>query len=365
MMEAAMWRAIHAYYFDDQDDLLLEAVRPLLSRLRGYVAKAYFVRHWRQGPHVRIPVLAAEPVFRDVVEPAVRELVEGYLARHPSATALPPEPKLLAMHERLAELEKEEGPLRPLAPDNSVRLVEHDRRLHTLDGEVGSDLLADFYSATNDLAFRMLDSVRAGRSRAALCLALMLGVAHSFFGDPPSIRTGFISFRSHAEAFLYASSDPDGIRRRFDRHYREQAPALTRLVDAVIATLDRDTGQVPFVAEWVAVMKPFRDRAEPLIRAGLLRLGRSKPGEPAEAPPTDSPMHQLMNQSEPFRRLFDDPAFQCYRLTLNYTYLHMARLGVMGLARYQLCHLAANAVEEALGLRALQMVEDLAQQAAG
>jgi hypothetical protein len=54
--------------------------------------------------------------------------------------------------------------------------------------------------------------------------------------------------------------------------------------------------------------------------------------------------------------MYRDPRFLRYRLMLNYTYLHLTRLGVPGLHRYLLCHLAANAVEEVYGVSALDLV---------
>ena len=360
-MEESSWSAIHITYYDDRkDDLILDAVQPLLARIAGAVRCAYFTRHWRRGPQVLVPVLASPSAFRDVVEPAAREIVGGYLVRHPSTASLPPEAALLEVHRRLAEMEQDEGPLRPLRPDNSISFEAHDRRLRTLGGEAASDLLADFYAAGNDLTFRMLEHVRAGRSRETLGLSLMLAVAHSFWGDPPDIRSGFVSFRSHAEAFLHHSSDPAWARAQFDHRYERNRQALGRLVRGVLETLDRGgSGRVLFVSEWVELLRPFWVRAATLAESG--QLGPAL-GQPPENPPAhgrgQSPLHQTMRDSDVFRRrFFDDPQFQRYRLTLNYTYLEMARLGVMGYARYLLCHLAANAVEETLGVDALQMIE--------
>ena len=363
-METPTWRAVHVYYYDeDKDGLLLDAVRPLLRRIAGHVESAYFVRHWRYGPHVRIPIRATPSAFRSVVEPAVADLVGGYLARHPSTASLPPEHVLLPMHERLAELELESGPLRPLAPDNSITFTEHDRRLHTLDGDVGSDLLAEFHAATNELAFAMLEEIRGGRTREFVGLSLMLALAHSFGGEA-GIARGFVSFRSHSEAFLHGSSDPDGIRTRFDQQYRANAGALTALVRSVLDTVDGRADAVPFANEWVAALRPFWIRSEPLVLSGQLTLTSVTPGDndgTTAGKLDNSPMHRLMFGSDRFRRLvFDDPNFTRYRLVLNYTYLHLARLGIMGYARFRLCHLAANAVEDALGVSAQQIVRDVA-----
>ncbi len=351
-MQTPVWRAAHVYYYDDdKDGLILDAVRPLLGELTPHVDRAYFVRHWRRGPHLRIPMLATPDAFRSIVEPAVADVIGAHLATHPSRAALPPEDTLLPMHQRLAELERDAGPLRPLAPDNTISWEPHDRRLEVLGGDAGADLLAEFYAGTNDLVFRMIEQARTGRSVEALGLALMLAVAHRFFGDPPSLGHGFISFRSHAEAFLHSSSDPQRIRASFDRQYATNQRALTALVGAVVRTLDEATDEVPFVGEWIEVMRPFWVRSSELVASA----GAAVPADwdPAGA----SPMHRMMGESAAFRSLiFEDPAFQRYRLVLNYTYLHMARLGVMGYARYRLCHLAANAVEDALGVDAAETV---------
>jgi AcrR family transcriptional regulator len=365
-MDTPTWRAIHIYYYAaDKDDLILNAVRPLLERLTGQVERAYFVRHWRRGPHLRIPVLATPDAFRSVVEPAVAEVVGAYLAMHPSTASLPREDVLLPIHELLAELELEAGPLRPLVRDNSILFQEHDRRLHVLDGEAGSDLLADYYSATNELAFCMLEEIKAGVNREALGLALMLAVAHSYFGAPPTIQRGFVSFRSHAEAFLYTCSDPDGIRASFERQYQANRPALTRLVRRVLATLDGSADEIPFVSQWVAAVRPFWVRSEPLISSGQLTLsaiGQPTEGRRSRSVPGGSTIHRMMFDSPAFRsRILDDPQFKRYRLVLNYTYLHMARLGITGYARYRLCHLAANAVEDTLGVNAMEAVKSFVE----
>jgi hypothetical protein len=296
------------------------------------------------------------------VEPAVAEVIGGYLARHPSRAALPEESVLLGMHQRLAVFEQEEGPLRPLVADNTICFEEHDRRLRTLEGEAGSDLLADFYTATNDLAFEMLETIRAGRTRELVSLSLMLAVAHRYYGDPPSLGRGFVSFRSHAEAFLHSCTDPARTRADFDRQYQANRGALTALVHGVLDTLEGRSTAVPCARAWAEALRPVSERADALIRAGQLTL-MPPPAASADGNPWsmlgDSPLHRTMGDSESFRKqLFEDPAFKRYRLLLNYTYLQMARLGVMAYGRFRLCHLAANAVEEVLGVNAMGVVKN-------
>jgi hypothetical protein len=356
-MDSPIWQAIRlSYYDEDKDRLILEGVRPFLETLGGAAEAAYFLRHWRRGPHLRISVLATSERFRTLVEPAATEILGRYLDQHPSSTTLPPEPQLLRAHQQLAELEREEGPLRPLVPNNSLVIEEHDRRLKVLGSEAAAQLLADFYLASNDLVFRMLETVQAGRSRESLGLSLMLAVAHHF---RQNIGQGFISFRSHSEAFLHLSGARESTRASFQRQYQVNRPRLVRLVHGVIDTVDRGTDEVPFVTEWLRTLRPFWERAHTLIQSGQLPLDPLQTRDdqrPWGVLGERSPMHRIMSH-ESFLTLLDEPEFKRYRLVLNYTYLHLARLGLMGYARYRLCHLAANAVEDALGINAIELVE--------
>jgi len=353
------WRCAHVYYYDDErrDELILDGIRPLLARIGPAVPAAFFLRHWRQGPHVRVCVLSCDEEFHRIVEPAVSEVVEGYLRTHPSRSIVD-EASLLEAHERLAEREFERGPLRPLCPDNSIRYGPYDRRLHVLNSPQAADLLEDFYIDTNELVFDMLDRVRRGSNRLTIGLDLMLATAHAMWGD---ITRGFISYRAHAEGFIIQASDPDRLRSVWEANFRKQSTAITRRVHTVIAMLDGGQPPAPHVRTWVDALSPFQDRAGPLVRAGELRLtmggeaGRANGWRQENLTHSDFQQQLYGNRSyTDFMR--NDPRFQSYRLMLNLLYLHLHRLGIGAVERYYLCHLAADAVEAAMDVSALALV---------
>jgi AcrR family transcriptional regulator len=87
--DATAWHTVHVYYHAaDKDSLLLDAVRPLLERIKDLADAAYVVPHWRQGPHLRINVRTDEPCWREAVRPLIDEVVGGYLRDRPSSAAL-------------------------------------------------------------------------------------------------------------------------------------------------------------------------------------------------------------------------------------------------------------------------------------
>ncbi|WP_405914206.1 hypothetical protein OG760_35795 [Streptomyces sp. NBC_00963] len=382
--EEPQWRAAHiAYFGDDTDQLILHAVRPVIERCAGHVESAYVLRHWRRGPHLRLVVRATPAVFAGLVEPAVCELVGGHLRARPSTAAPLEEADLLPLHRRLAAAEREPGPLTPFYRDNSITWEEHDRRIDVLGCPVGADELALFYQQTNSLLFEHLESVAAGLPRETLALRLMLATAHTLCRHPqdPSIRRGFVSFRSHAEGYL--STVGPQVRDAFEQRYTANSTVLTAQVRAVVAALDSgaaepgasdsgapDTGtsETGAAAEpgpaselhrWVATIDPLGTRWTALYEAGEIPETEIPADEENGIGEllTTSPLHRAINGSATYKQMmYRDPRFLRYRLMLNYTYLHLSRLGLPGLTRYLLCHLTANAVEEVYGVSALELV---------
>lgn len=352
------WQSIHVYYHDtDLDDLILRGVRPLFRRLDGDVAAMYYVRHWRYGPHLRLNVRTDLETFTETVRPAVDEIVGGYLADHPSTRVLDPE-RELPMHRRLAELENEPGPLLPWQPNNTVRFADYDFREDVLGNRQTAELLADFHTATTDLAFRMTEE-GGGAERLAMGFNLMIATAHTMFGG--DITNGFASFRSHAEGFLSTYLEGEGLRPRWQEHYRRNAQGLMGRVAAVVATIDTGQPGVPFVSEWVDTLARFRERGRRLAEDDLLMSTSNVPDRNGDLEAMNaardnliqaSPYHRAVLSDPLTEKMWGSPVFIVYRLMLNFTYLHLTKLGAAPAERFLLCHLAANAVEELYGVSA-------------
>ncbi|TQM35034.1 thiopeptide maturation pyridine synthase [Pseudonocardia cypriaca] len=353
-MPTAAWHSAHIYYYElDKDALILDAVRPLLDELRPAVDRAYVVRHWRRGPHLRLHVHTDPESWRDVVRPTVERTVGGYLRSHPSTSQLD-ERAELPTHRMLADYEQESGPLSPWFPDNSLQYPPYDARVEVLGNRDVAELVADHAAAGTALLFEMLEHARSGAdSKELLSLGLMLAASHTV---APPIEHAFISYRSHAEGFLFCSKDPDGTRARFDAHYRERRDVLTGRVRDVIATLEGtpDGEPVPFVREWADIARRFARRAAALVREDRLF---PRVGAPTADGPPRTDFHNLMFNSARYREeVFNAHYFQLYRFALNNTYLQISRMGLTPYERLRTCHVAANAVEEVYGVSAFDLV---------
>jgi hypothetical protein len=347
------WHSIHVHYYDsDKDALVLRAVRPLFRRVADRVAAAYFTRHWRQGPHLRLHLRCDDDTFATVVWPAARDIVGDFLARHPSTRRLDPD-RELAAHQGLAALEGEAGPLLPWYPDNSVRVAPYDAREQALGGPDLAAFLADFHTATTGFAFRVIEEV-SGPGRVAVGFDLMIAAAHVLSGL--ELTRAFVSFRSHAEGFLCGEfPDSAGLRAAWDAHYAGNRAALVDRIGAVTAALAAGSAALPYVHDWLTVVQPLRDRAARLAADGALSGGADAAGEAMLG--AVSPFHRTLFANPKWPGTRSSPDFVTYRLMLSLTYLLMTRVGITPGERFLLCHLAANAVEDRYGISAVALVD--------
>ncbi|CAM3351928.1 thiopeptide maturation pyridine synthase [Kibdelosporangium persicum] len=345
------WHTIHVYYHDDDKDaLILEAVRPLFDKLAGQVGALSWTRHWRQGPHLRLNVRADQDTVHRSVFPAAQRIVGGWLERNPSTRRLDPL-EVLADHRRLAEAENERGPLTPWPANNSLRLGHYDRRVEVLGNEAMAGLLADFYADTTPISFRMTE--RSGRGqRLMLAFDLIVAAVHGL--STVGIKDGFVALRSHAEAFLNGRPENAMLRDGWDRHYRLHSATLAARLAGVVATVDGSPEAVPFVREWVDLLRRYRSRAEDLVARYEFSLPPLDSGANSRLS-TASPFHAALVAGSRWARLRDSTAFALSRLLINYTYLQLTRLGVPAGQRFLMCHLAANTVEDQYDVSALEL----------
>lgn len=345
------------YYYDEQKDhLLLDCIQPLFTTLAPVVEKAFFVRHWLRGPHVRLCFLTTDKLFHGAVRPAIEEQVGSYLRVHPSHAAIDAE-KMRPVYESLAELEQERGPILPLSANNSLHYIPYERRLHVLKSGLVAEVIERFYAEANDLAFRMLEAVRQGQNRLLLSLDLLFTTAHL---APGPITRGFISYRSHAESFLTRVPNPEATRAFFEKKYAPQRENLMLHLRQLLDALDRQQDAVAPLLEWAALLKHYWDFALPLLQAhelDLMPIEKRDSEEVYRQRREYSTFHQRFYQMRESReRLYTDPFFQVYRLMLNLLYLHLNRLGIQSLERALLGHLAANTVEDFFSLSAVELL---------
>lgn len=334
-----MWSRFDIARHDGElDDLLLEAVAPVVQDLVTGGTRCYVQRHWQRGPHVRLTVESE----RDVERLLARH-VETWQRHHPS-TAVLDEAALLPGFRRQALAEQVEGPLLPLLPDNSVTRAIEDDRSENLGTQQAHDFFRDFYVLATPMVLSTLQRIRAeGADRLATFLSIMLHTAET--GVPGGLDVGYVSFRSHAEAFLAEADVRGRVRSRWTEIGLARRGALSAEVVAARAGRCR-------VAEWPELLSWARDRASVLVseegvRFRSLRDIDDESAARASRRTRGSDFHRdLAGDDRWFAEVEQSNDFRVYRICLNLAYQVMTQLGGSAMERYLLCHIAADAVAE-------------------
>ncbi|MFJ5220798.1 thiopeptide maturation pyridine synthase [Streptomyces sp. NPDC088354] len=351
MTQSANWHTAHVYYYSpDRSGLLLDAMEPLLYEIRDNVNAAYVVPHWRRGPHLRVTVSASADAWTRHVRPAIDRGIGGYLEQHPSRNRLDPD-AAIPMHRHLAALEEEDGPLTPWIPDNTVTYPNFVSRANQMGGIPIEELVTDFYVDSNPFFLKTVRHMKdSNRPTDLTGLLLLLTTAEAIGG----MRRNAGSFRSHAEGFLSDCADPAAARAVFDRQYALHRATIADLMTAMVATLNGTAATpLPLVTDWAAILRQCIERAEPTVRSGVLGLSEDARQSFLAHPTFPDYLRRAFQNESYLKNIMGSTDFHRYRMVLALSYLQLTRMGIPPRARYLLCHLAANAIEEHHGFSAI------------
>ena len=153
----ARWHSLHIHYYDPQDVLLVDAIAPLVHS-EPRPSRWFFLRYWKQGPHIRLRLLLEDSIADAFLKTAQTRLSE-YLATHPSTNA-PPDARLKEILETIASLEKGEQQEQELLPDNTLRFDQYEPEYAKYGGETGVALAEDLFERSSELMLDVLSIIR-------------------------------------------------------------------------------------------------------------------------------------------------------------------------------------------------------------
>ncbi|UVS78663.1 lantibiotic dehydratase C-terminal domain-containing protein [Actinokineospora sp. UTMC 2448] len=205
--------------------------------------------------------------------------------------------------------------------------------------------------------------------RAGLtALALDLMTAHLPAVSRPGAQGGpplsFLSYRSHAEAFVVTSRDPAAARHALDSRYA----AVRDTVEARVAGILRD-GEIPAGARrWHDVAKAAKPGITELFRAGGIRAHTEYAGDHLRERDdfAGSRFHQIAGASADLQDyLGGDPGFLATRLLTSLLYLTLHSIGLSLADRYVLCHVVSRACESVYDVESVAVLSGIASAGLG
>ncbi|OLB64227.1 MAG: hypothetical protein AUI10_11985 [Actinobacteria bacterium 13_2_20CM_2_72_6] len=182
-------------------------VRPLVRDLRdrGLLARHFFLRHWRGGPHVRLRLLPHDGGDVAEVRDAVREGCRRFFHTRPAPDTLPPA-TYAELARTLGRLEPGEPEL-PLQPNNSQQFIEYRPEHHKYGTGAALAAVERHFEESSDLVLGLVDR------------------------DVPAARRRVLAFG----ALLAGEPDPTALAQRLDRSRRAWGTVIARDGAAVAA----------------------------------------------------------------------------------------------------------------------------------
>ncbi|WP_436533338.1 thiopeptide-type bacteriocin biosynthesis protein [Actinoplanes sp. HUAS TT8] len=264
------WISVHVFHAPDEDPLLIGCVAPLVRRLREQrlIDRAFFVRYWVEGPHVRLRLRPAARIPAAEVEEPMHAALTAFLDRHPApAAADRPAAELLRR-----TFEAEYGPaawhdtygrsgVMPMSPPNTYRPVPYEPEYDRYGGPAGIELAEWHFDTSTEVVLHLLSARRPDR-RARLGLSAQLGLALclAMLGDAGRTAVFLGRYRDFWEEF-------SGAGPALRAAYRDdQAATLRPVVERVLAA----SREAAPVSAWVRHCRLLRERAVTIGDAAML-----------------------------------------------------------------------------------------------
>lgn len=249
--------------------------------------------------------------------------------------------------------------LRDAAPDLAVPgALVRQAEVPPLGGPVFAGPALDettrgFLAATSAVAVDLATAPDRTGVALGLMTAHLAAVARP--GDGPPLS--FLSFRSHAEAFLATTHDPAATRAAFDARYSEHSAA----VETRVRTILRD-GDLGAAAPWVASVRAAKPAAAEGFRTGAL-IAHTEYTREHLRERTDfagNAFHAMAGASAGLQSYMSgDPEFLASRLMTSLLYVTLHSAGLPLLQRYFLCHTISRACEAVYEVDSLSLLSNL------
>jgi thiopeptide-type bacteriocin biosynthesis protein len=244
-MRRDRWLSVHIFYYDAQDDLLLDCVRPLARTLRddGVIDRFFFLRYYEEGPHVRFRAHVAGGAAADATIGKIEAALAEFLAWRPSLG-------------RLAH--NMDGPRHG---DNSFAWRVYEPEIERYGGPAGMAIAEEHFELSSDVALELLAQTRGNRQRRltfALRAMLAGGAAFELDGDDFA-RFMNVYCRSALRGTEMSDGGVAGALEQFEQGYERLAPELRVVASEIRGNVDESDPICRWRAGMAASARRLRD----------------------------------------------------------------------------------------------------------
>lgn len=343
----AAWLSAHLHFSGNPNPMLTQFVGPFLDRARaeGRVERAFFIRYWTEGQHIRVRMLPRPGVDRRALQADFEAGAAAFFSRRrfllPAAHLDDPQTvkrTFLAEYPQSVwdELYGPDGTM-PVREPNQLLWTSYEPEFGRYGGVRGTALSERHFEESSDLVLNLLETSNLHLRSIVLGAAaqIMTAMTVALLGDErqaAAFLAGYEQRWRHGWGGLYA---PAGD--RFERAYAEQARVLVPRVEAVLTTtVDVVSGAAApegsYLRAWAWQCRTTRQLIDEAAAGGELLFPRGR----------DSDVWDVQRDSDA----------SAHGLVFSYVHMLNNRLGVPIVDEIYLAYLLRRALED-LGVTAV------------
>jgi thiopeptide-type bacteriocin biosynthesis protein len=260
------WLSYLIYYYDEQDRLLTQCIRPLVDTLksRESFVQYFFIRYWEGGPHIRFRVLAqnGDEALENVIETCIRT----YLEVEPSTLDLSER----VMREHFLKFSRLENVAVSFTvqPNNSLRRKEYEPEYDRYGGREGTICSEAHFFHSSELCLGLLRDMREkGRQRLTVAMAVTLTILEAF---GMGIEDSLTILSKYSRVWQrYIPQDPRQVQDYFGQKYRAQKDKIVNYLHHYFHDKSKIIPE-ELLAPWMAHLDNTNEQMTQLYRNGQL-----------------------------------------------------------------------------------------------
>lgn len=195
------WKAIHIYYYDNQDFLIMNGICPVLKKYN--ISDFFFIRYWEHGPHIRLRLLNLD---KNTFE-AIKVKINTFIKSKPSDIRIIEDEycKLSADYAKKENINKKS--ISYMLPNNTLHNAAYTPEIEKFHGEEGVTIAEDEFIYSSALAVNILNVANAKKQKLYFGAAFVLSLLNTVMKNKNELKSFMILYREYWER--YATLNPD------------------------------------------------------------------------------------------------------------------------------------------------------------
>lgn len=190
-----MWKALHIFYYDKQDQLLYEGVFPIMRKYN--IKKFFFIRYWERGPHIRLRINIEENTLFE----AIKKEIGMYVSLHRSIIRFSETQYINEAYRYAKKEEIDINTMDGLIPNNTVCEMKYIPEIDKYHGEKGVSIAEEEFCFSSFLALNIIGLYKSKSNKICFGAAYAMSLVDTVLREESEKILFYSYYRKYWERF--------------------------------------------------------------------------------------------------------------------------------------------------------------------